>query len=141
LAFLAADIALAAVWYFAYDDDPNSTSYVPEDWKDLVLANLGISAPATVPVQFVGTWKTRNNDIVIFQPRGDFSYTETFPNSQEVRVQSTGRIYAADRDYITVKTTTLQRIRVNQAPERSSDGWSLALDGKQYKKFLDTPSL
>ena len=132
-AFLAADISLALVWYLLSEEDPNSPNYVPSDWKELVLANLGVSKGAAVPAQYIGVWKA-DNQTITFHPSGTFSRTETLPGSEELRLQSNGSIVAADPDYITVKTTTTERIRIGQAPQPGSEGWTLQINGEQFKK-------
>jgi len=143
--FLAADITIGAFWYLYQDDDddPNSPTYVPSDWKHLVLANLGLTSPPLVPVQYIGKWIDDAGGQVVFQSRGQFSNIETDPhNAEEVLVQANGRVFAADPEYITVKVTSVQKLRLNSPPTRSSDGfWTMQLDGKTYKKTSQGESL
>lgn len=136
-AFLAADITLAVFWYLYSDDDPDSQTYVPSDWKQLVLANLGVASPQTVPAQYIGQWNDASGHQIVFRGRGEFSSLETAPgDAEDILLQSTGRVFAADPQYITVKTTTVQKFRVTEPPTRSEDGtWTLQLDGKTFKKY------
>lgn len=134
-AFIAADMALLGFWYFSSEEDPNSPSYVPSDWKHLVLANLGVSSPQLVPPQYVGTWESVTGDNVSFSPRGQFTQSQQFNGTSEVKVKSTGSVFSADEGYITVKTTTVERFKVSQPPTQQRDGnWTIELDGKTYTK-------
>lgn len=134
-AFIAADMALLGFWYFSSEDDSSSTSHVPSDWKQLVLTNLGFSSPQIVPPQYIGQWESANGDHITFAPRGQFTQTQQFDGTSEAKIQSTGSVFSAEEGYITVKTTTVERIKISQPPTQLRDGnWSIELDGKTYHK-------
>lgn len=144
-AFILADVLLLGFWYLSSEEDENSASYVPSDWKHLVLSNLGISTPQTVPSQYIGEWKSSDGASVYFEPRGAFGRAEPFAGgdpSSPLKLQSSGTIFAADPESITVKTTTVERIKVSSPPTMAKDGsWEIILDGKTYKKRSGTRSL
>lgn len=141
-AFIAADILLLGFWYLASEDNPDSPGYVPEDWKSLVLTNLGVSLPQTVPIQYVGEWESEAGERIVFAPRGHFNRTENFDGSSELKTQSSGSVFGADQSYITVKTTTTERIKVSKAPQQLKDGsWAVVLDDKIYRKKSPSTSL
>lgn len=133
-AFLTADLVLALLYYFVSDDDPESATYVPSDWKDLVLVNLGLSRPSTAPPHFIGTWKASDDETLVFHPQGKFNHTVTFSDTREMASQSVGIVSSSDPGYITVKTTTIERIRISSPPRKTESGWTVHLNGKEFTK-------
>lgn len=136
-----ADLLLLGFWFLASEDDPSSPSYVPDDWKHLVLANLGIAQPVTVPAEYTGVWEGADGELFGFDSRGRFTHTEHFPHTSEVKIQSNGSVFSSEDGYVTVKTTTVERIKIDR-PVQSVDGnWALVIDGKVYRKSSKSPSL
>lgn len=134
-AFIAADILLGVMIYLTSEDDPSSPNYVPEDWKHLVLATLGVATPVVTPASFVGEWEEAAGGAIVLNQRGHFSSREYFPNTTDVKTHTTGTVFAFDGTHLVTKVTATERRRITKQPTKAADGsWTMEVDGKTYTK-------
>jgi hypothetical protein len=139
-AFLALNISMAMVWYFS-SDDPASENYLPPDWPHLVAANLGLGSATAAAPQLIGLWQeVDGGDTVSFGERGQYSSTHQAPGSDLVISQSQGQVLAAQDDYVTVKVTSTERIKIDNQPVSTPDGYFVRLNGKLFKRVSASAS-